>query len=177
MPPKKKNDDEEKQFRKAFGVEKMREDFNLPAAIYLRDNIHEYIKDKTKAGKALERINKLIQSSAVRTVVTHCGLANPDSRTLLSSAPVSCPCPPPQHTTHSRNLTNIFETQGESHIDVSYSKSKNSDGDGRWFAKLMGSMQNMKRAIWHTICKGILIDLDFVNCHPTLLSQLCKNIR
>jgi len=177
MPPKKKNDDEEKQFRKAFGVEKMREDFNLPAAIYLRDNIHEYIKDKTKAGKALERINKLIQSSAVRTVVGHCGLANPDSSTLLLSAPVSCPCALPQHTTHSRILTNIFETQGESHINVSYSKSKNSEGGGRWFAWNMGSMQNMKRGVRHTICKDIWIDLDIVNCHPTLLSQLCKNIR
>ena len=69
MPLKKEKDDEEKQFQKAFGVKTMREDFNLRAAIYVRDNIHEYIKDKTKAGKALERINKLIQSSAVRTVV------------------------------------------------------------------------------------------------------------
>ena len=60
---------------------------------------------------------------------------------------------------------------------MSYSKSKNSDGDGRWFAKNMGSMQNMKRGIRHTICKGIWIDLDIVNCHPTLLLQLCKNIR
>lgn len=75
MPPKKRYDDEEKQFQKAFGVEKMREDFNLRAAIYLKDNIHEHINDKTKADKALEKINKLIQSSAVRTV--HCGLANP----------------------------------------------------------------------------------------------------
>jgi hypothetical protein len=74
-------------------------------------------------------------------------------------------------------LTNIFEIQGESHIDVSYSKSKNSEGGGRWFAGNMGSMQNMKRGVRHTICKDIWIDLDIVNCHPTLLSQLCKNIR
>jgi hypothetical protein len=31
----------------------------------------------------------------------------------------------------------------------------------------------MPRRVRHTICKGIWIDIDFKNCHPVLLEQLC----
>jgi len=37
-------------------------------------------------------------------------------------------------------------------------------------------MQGMNRRVRQTICNGLWIDLDFVNCHPVLLSQMCKNL-
>jgi hypothetical protein len=76
-------------------------------------------------------------------------------------------------------LSLIFSpnTQGASHIMVTYTKAKKADGDGRWFSKCMGSMQGMSRGVRQTICKDMWIDLDFVNCHPVLLSQLCKKLR
>jgi hypothetical protein len=36
-------------------------------------------------------------------------------------------------------------------------------------------MQTVGRQIRHTICEGLLQDLDFVNCHPALLQQLARN--
>ena len=73
-------------------------------------------------------------------------------------------------------LTRAFETQGKPSIKVTYTKASKANGRGRWFAKHPGAMQGMKRQIRHTICKGLWIDLDFVNCHPVLLSKLCKNL-
>jgi hypothetical protein len=45
---------------------------------------------------------------------------------------------------------------------------------GRWFCKNGVGIQSLPRVIRHTICKGLWIDLDFKNCHPVILSQLCK---
>ena len=60
---------------------------------------------------------------------------------------------------------------------VTYAKSKRTEDTGRWFSKCMGSMQWMNRSIRHTLCRGIWIDLDFVNCHPVLLQQTCKKLK
>ena len=71
-------------------------------------------------------------------------------------------------------------------IESYYNKSKNNDYNitkykkccnsfnyGRWFADKSLSIQNMPRAIRHSISKDIWIDLDFVNCHPVILEHLC----
>jgi hypothetical protein len=61
-------------------------------------------------------------------------------------------------------------------IKISYHKSKNYTSKlGRWFAKNGVGIQTFPRKIRHTICKGLYIDLDFKNCHPVILSTLCKN--
>ena len=36
------------------------------------------------------------------------------------------------------------------------------------------SLQNLPRRIRHTICGSLYHDIDVVNCHPVLLSQLCR---
>lgn len=62
---------------------------------------------------------------------------------------------------------NLFQTK--------YSKSgKYPTKLGRWFCKNGVGIQSLPRVIRHTICKGVWIDLDFKNCHPVILSQLCK---
>ena len=43
---------------------------------------------------------------------------------------------------------------------------------GRYQAHHFG-IQNMKRAVRHTICRDFYYDIDIVNCHPVLLSQYC----
>lgn len=60
-------------------------------------------------------------------------------------------------------------------MNVKYKKSSLSKKYGRWFAEHSLSIQNMPRKIRHTICKGLWIDLDFKNCHPVILEQLCKH--
>jgi hypothetical protein len=61
-------------------------------------------------------------------------------------------------------------------IKISYQKSRRSIAKlGRWFAKNGVGIQTLPRKIRHTICKGLYIDLDFKNCHPVILSTLCKN--
>mmetsp|Transcript_33670 Transcript_33670/g.82778 ORF Transcript_33670/g.82778 Transcript_33670/m.82778 type:complete len:132 (+) Transcript_33670:72-467(+) len=130
MPPRRsKKDDNSEKFQLAFGTKSLREDFNRPAAIYLRDNIGQYIENDESADKAMENIKNLLDNS-----------------------------------------------MGASHIMVTYTKAKKADGDGRWFSKCMGSMQGMSRGVRQTICKDMWIDLDFVNCHQVLLSQLCKKL-
>ena len=36
------------------------------------------------------------------------------------------------------------------------------------------SLQGMKRILRNTIADGKLTDFDFVNCHPTLVTQYCR---
>ena len=73
----------------------------------------------------------------------------------------------------------LESSRGRDYNEVSYAKGKEAlDGKkGRWFAKTPGAMQYLSRPIRHTLCMGLWIDLDFVNCHPTLLMALCKRLR
>eukprot|EP00282_Hemiselmis_andersenii_P035151 CAMPEP_0169443752 /NCGR_PEP_ID=MMETSP1042-20121227/9536_1 /TAXON_ID=464988 /ORGANISM="Hemiselmis andersenii, Strain CCMP1180" /LENGTH=825 /DNA_ID=CAMNT_0009555027 /DNA_START=496 /DNA_END=2973 /DNA_ORIENTATION=- len=70
----------------------------------------------------------------------------------------------------------LEKSQGGSSIRVAYVKAAKADEKGRWFANNPGAMQGMNRRVRQTICDGLWIDLDFVNCHPVLLSQICKNL-
>ena len=45
---------------------------------------------------------------------------------------------------------------------------------GRYFCKNSIGIQSLPRKIRHTLCKGLYLDLDFKNAHPTILYQLCK---
>jgi hypothetical protein len=69
----------------------------------------------------------------------------------------------------------LDRAKGSNIIQVKYKKSTVSKKYGRWFAEGSLSIQNMPRKVRHTICKGIWIDLDFKNCHPVILEQLCNN--
>mmetsp|Transcript_36926 Transcript_36926/g.92763 ORF Transcript_36926/g.92763 Transcript_36926/m.92763 type:complete len:826 (-) Transcript_36926:213-2690(-) len=70
----------------------------------------------------------------------------------------------------------LEKSQGGSCINVPYAKGAMANGKGRWYAKNHGAMQGMNRRVRHTICNGLWIDLDFVNCHPVILSDMCKNL-
>jgi hypothetical protein len=47
-------------------------------------------------------------------------------------------------------------------------------GHGRYFAELGRSLQSMAREIRNAISHPFYEDLDFENCHPTLLHQRCE---
>lgn len=66
-------------------------------------------------------------------------------------------------------------SKGSDIVQVKYKKSAVSKKYGRWFAEGSLSIQNMPRKVRHTICKGLWIDLDFKNCHPVILEQLCTH--
>eukprot|EP00798_Chlamydomonas_sp_ICE-L_P026711 gene26711-biopygen4014 len=57
-------------------------------------------------------------------------------------------------------------------VTVKYSKQPH--GHGRLFAKRGVSMQYIAREIRNAIAHPFYMDLDFVNCHPSLLSQKCQ---
>jgi len=60
-------------------------------------------------------------------------------------------------------------------INIKYKKSENYESKiGRFFCNSGIGIQSLPREIRHTICKGLYIDLDFVNCHPSILIQLCE---
>lgn len=60
-------------------------------------------------------------------------------------------------------------------INIKYKKSNNYDIKiGRFFCNDAIGIQSLPRVIRHTICKGLYIDLDFKNCHPTILRCLCQ---
>jgi hypothetical protein len=66
MPPRRaKKDDNSEKFQLVFGTKSLREDFNRPAAIYLRDNIGQYIENDESADKAMENIKNLLDNSMV----------------------------------------------------------------------------------------------------------------
>ena len=47
--------------------------------------------------------------------------------------------------------------------------------EGRMWCKSKLSLQNMTKKIRHIIQDPILVDIDIQACHPTILSQICKN--
>ena len=57
-------------------------------------------------------------------------------------------------------------------IIVEYSKGRNSNGIGRWYAKNGVGIQPLCCCVRHTICDGIWIDIDQVNSHPTIFKHL-----
>ena len=58
---------------------------------------------------------------------------------------------------------------------VSYAKSQNdADHLGRWYAQGPANLQRLSRTLRITLLHGLYIDLDFENCGPTLLLNLCK---
>lgn len=59
-------------------------------------------------------------------------------------------------------------------IKVVYKFAKG-ETSGRRFAAV--SMQGMQRELRHTIAHEFYNDLDIVNCHPVILSQLCKKYK
>ena len=59
----------------------------------------------------------------------------------------------------------------DGYLTVSYARA--SHGHGRYFADNGLSMQGMPREIRNAIAFRIHHDLDFVNCHPSLLLQFC----
>ena len=73
--------------------------------------------------------------------------------------------------------TILSKTKGNK-LNVKYIKAKdackwNGVKDGRWFAEKSLSLQSMPRFIRHLVADGYMIDMDFVNCHPTILEQIC----
>eukprot|EP00798_Chlamydomonas_sp_ICE-L_P016965 gene16965-biopygen25880 len=57
-------------------------------------------------------------------------------------------------------------------VHVEYAKNKH--GRGRLFAKRGLSMQCVMREVRNAVAHPFYVDLDFVNCHPTLFAQRCK---
>jgi hypothetical protein len=57
---------------------------------------------------------------------------------------------------------------------ITYIKGKNSNGIGRWHANDGIGIQPLCTCVRHTICQDIWVDIDQVNSHPTILSQLIK---
>eukprot|EP00285_Hemiselmis_virescens_P005202 CAMPEP_0173395190 /NCGR_PEP_ID=MMETSP1356-20130122/31238_1 /TAXON_ID=77927 ORGANISM="Hemiselmis virescens, Strain PCC157" /NCGR_SAMPLE_ID=MMETSP1356 /ASSEMBLY_ACC=CAM_ASM_000847 /LENGTH=142 /DNA_ID=CAMNT_0014353843 /DNA_START=79 /DNA_END=504 /DNA_ORIENTATION=- len=67
-------------------------------------------------------------------------------------------------------------SKGKSSISVTYNKGARSGGHGRWFAAKPISIQCMPRRLRHTLCSGLWTDVDFVNCHPCIVVQLCRKM-
>ena len=59
-----------------------------------------------------------------------------------------------------------------SKVKVSY---KQNDSSGRLWAVGALSLQNVTREIRHTIANDFYIDVDIVNCHPTLIYQYAEH--
>eukprot|EP00798_Chlamydomonas_sp_ICE-L_P027793 gene27793-biopygen5202 len=57
-------------------------------------------------------------------------------------------------------------------VHVEYAKNKH--GRGRLFAKRGLSMHCVMREVRNAVAHPFYVDLDFVNCHPTLFSQRCR---
>ena len=73
------------------------------------------------------------------------------------------------------NVCNTFETSESvlyGSIKVEYSKGRNSNGIGRWYAKNGVGLQPLVSCVRSTICKGIWVDIDQVNSHPTIFKHL-----
>ena len=60
-------------------------------------------------------------------------------------------------------------------LQVTYAKGPNdTDYSGRWYAQGQANLQRLSKKLRSTLLQGLYIDLDFENCGPTLLLNLCK---
>jgi len=73
---------------------------------------------------------------------------------------------------YKRNMVNGFRDGNLIKIQVKYSQGK--IGFGRVYVEKSLGLINFRRAIRHTLAKGIYKDIDIENCHPQLLLQVCK---
>lgn len=69
---------------------------------------------------------------------------------------------------------NKLDTDGK--VKITYKQSTDILERGRWFS-VGPSLQNIAREIRHTIAGKYYYDLDLVNAHPVLLSQICAKKR
>ena len=69
-------------------------------------------------------------------------------------------------------LQNATDGQNDSHVQ--YAKaSSDTDKTGRWYAQGRANFQRMSKKLRATLADGLYIDVDFENCGPTLLYNLC----
>ena len=60
-------------------------------------------------------------------------------------------------------------------LQVTYAKGQNdTDHTGRWYAQGQANLQRLSKKLRSTLLQGLYMDLDFENCGPTLLLNLCK---
>eukprot|EP00961_Rhodomonas_salina_P172155 2321213-Rhodomonas_salina.1 len=75
---------------------------------------------------------------------------------------------------HANEVNRLLDASlGRDYIEVKYAKGAQSNHQGRWYAKGGPSFQSMPRKLRHTLCEGLWFDVDFVNCHPAILLQMC----
>lgn len=75
-----------------------------------------------------------------------------------------------------KNLMGILKTYKKNikpeGVQTIYSQSGNHK-TGRFSVKESAGLQMIEKSIRHTLARGLYIDLDFKNCHPVILKQLC----
>lgn len=57
--------------------------------------------------------------------------------------------------------------------NITYNRTKCSKNVGRVYANKNLGLVSLRREIRHTIARDYYVDIDIVNCHPVLLSQIC----
>lgn len=65
-----------------------------------------------------------------------------------------------------------FEDTEFGYLKITYKKGASSNNIGRWYCNGGIGLQPLCAPVRHTICDDIWIDIDQVNSHPSLLSQL-----
>ena len=100
-----------------------------------------------------------------------------DELRLSDPVPVHCwddkfPKASPQ--THLHNLLKQAP-DGQNCLQVSYAKgAQDTDHTGRWYAQGKANLQRLPKQLRATLVRGHYLDLDFENCGPTLLLNLCE---
>ena len=63
---------------------------------------------------------------------------------------------------------------GQNSFNVTYAKAKSdTENTGRWYARGLANLQQMPKKLRATLAQGLYMDIDFENCGPTLLFNLC----
>ena len=71
-----------------------------------------------------------------------------------------------------KQLTTYLNASKDGVIDVTYHQT--TPAFGRMFANRSQSLQNITRAVRHTIAGDLYYDIDVENAHPNILAHICK---
>ena len=63
------------------------------------------------------------------------------------------------------------------YLKITYKKSKNSNNIGRWYCNKGIGIQPLCVSVRHTICDSLLVDIDQVNSHPSILKHFIDKFR
>ena len=165
--------DTQRSFEDVFGEAHLRETFNRTAALYLLQHADEFgLSDPVAAHSwdptsdhTFHTFAKGCPKEAIEQLLKRTANGQSSAQTCAQGA----------QTFEQSGAQNGARDPTQSVLHVVYAKGKSDiDNSGRWYAQGSANLQRLPKKLRATLLLGLYLDLDFENCGPTILLNLCE---